>query len=235
MQIASIGIDRVCNESEVYRTLPLAGARILELGCGGGEKTRSIAEAYPDATILALEVDRIQHEKNRTISDLPNVRFEAGGAENISGAGDRFDIVFMFKSLHHVPLEHLDRALSEIRRVLVPGGMAYISEPIFEGDYNEMLRLFHDEEKVRTAAFEAVARAVGSGRMELVAQIFFKTRVRYRDFASFEAKVINVTHTQHRLAPALHEKVRARFQAHMTEQGAEFFAPMRVDLLRKPF
>jgi hypothetical protein len=34
-------------------------------------------------------------------------------------------------------------------------------------------------------------------------------------------------------SPELHEKVRARFESHMTERGAEFEAPFRVDLLHK--
>jgi ubiquinone/menaquinone biosynthesis C-methylase UbiE len=224
----------VRDEREVYAALPLAGARILELGCGGGERTRAIAQDYPDASILALEVDPVQHEKNVAAADSPSVRFAMGGAEDIPCANASIDVLFMFKSLHHVPLQHMDSALSEICRVLVPGGIAYISEPVFAGDYNEILRLFHDEERVRTAAFAALQRAVSSGTMELVSQTFFRTRVRYRNFAKFEDKVIRVTHTNHVLTPEVHAQVRARFDQHMTGEGAKFFTPMWVDLLRKP-
>lgn len=234
MQIQCAEIERLCDERDVYVDLPLATARILELGCGAGEKTRAIAKQYPNASILAMEVDRIQHEKNLKDKAFPNIQLGLGGAEHIPSEDETFDVVFMFKSLHHVPTALMDRALSEIRRVLVPGGLAYISEPVFAGDYNEILRLFHNEDTVRADAFAALERMVASEKMELVKEIFFKTWVRFPDFAKFEEKVIGATHTHHVLTPAVYEKVKSLFQAHMTTTGAEFQAPMRVDLLRKP-
>lgn len=225
--------DLLCDELQIINEVLPQDARVLELGCGKAEKTRLIAQGGRAHSVLALEVDEIQHGKNVGIDDLPNVRFALGGAQEIPAEDASFDIVMMFKSLHHVPIELLDRALEEIRRVLKPGGLAYLSEPIFAGEYNEILRLFHNEEAVRKEAFEAVQRAVESGRMELVRQVFFKTPVRFRDFAQFDRGVLNVTHTSHRLSPELYEEVREKFERHMTPEGAFFEIPMRVDLLRK--
>lgn len=224
----------VCGHSDIYEgLLPLDGARILELGCGKAEVTKAIARSAKGVSITALEVDRIQHELNCR-SDLPNVRFELGGAEEIPAADDAFDIVMMFKSLHHVSGDKLDRALAEVHRVLKPGGLAYLAEPVFAGDYNDILRIFHDEEKVRLAAFAAVRRAVESGLMELVTEKFFLAPLKYENFTQFEERVINVTHTDHRLTPQQFAQVREKFLRHMTKNGAVFFTPMRVDLLRKP-
>lgn len=233
MQLSKETVERICDEQEIIDRLPLDGARVLELGCGKAEKTRKLAESGRVASILALEVDTIQHEKNLRVDDLPKVCFALGGAEAIPADSGSFDIVFMFKSLHHVPVALMDRALEEIRRVLAPGGLAYLSEPVFAGDYNEILRLFHDEEQVRAAAFAAIRRCVDAGRMELADELFFDTRLRYRDFADFEEKVLRVTHTEHRLSPELREQVRAKFLARMNGDGAQFLIPMRVDLLRK--
>ena len=41
-------------------------------------------------------------------------------------------------------------------RVLRPCGLVYISEPIYAGNFNDILRLFHDEQAVRLAAPAAV-------------------------------------------------------------------------------
>ena len=225
----------VCSERDIYRELlPLAGARVAELGCGRAELTRAIAEEFPAARIIALEVDAIQHACNLTISDLPNVRFVAGVAEALPLDDDSVDLVLMFKSLHHVPGDLLDTALKEVRRVLVPGGLAYISEPVFAGEYNEIMRIFHDEERVREAAFAAITRAVKSGALEFVTERFFSTPLRFDDFAHFEERVLGVTHTQHRLSEAQLSAVRERFARHITPQGVQFLQPMRVDLLRKP-
>ena len=235
MRLKPQTIDRTCPEAEIFNELlSLDGMHILELGCGGAELTRIIATEGRDRSVLALEVDEIQHALNLEITDLPNVTFELAGAEAIPAEDSTFDVVFMFKSLHHVPVDLMDRALAEIRRVLVPGGLAYISEPIFDGDFNEVLRLFHDESRVRAAAFEAIERAVDSGSFELAAETFFKTPRVFASFAEFEDLVIRVSHSCFELSDKLHSKVRSRFERHMTDDGVHFTPPIRVDLLRRP-
>ena len=216
------------------RLLPLDDARVLELGCGRAWMTRQISERFPVRELLATEVDRIQHRRNLRIADLPRVQFRYGGAEAIDLADAAADIVLMFKSLHHVPTELMDQALGEIRRVLGPGGLAYISEPIYGGEFNRLLRMFHDEQAVRQAAFDAVRRAVERGALELVRQVFFLAPSRFADFADFERRIIQVTHTEHRIAPEVYARLRACFEAAMTPDGAEFIQPHRVDLLRRP-
>lgn len=232
MLISNSGIEPICDEAEILAKIPgLDGARALELGCGKAEKTRIVAQQA--ASVVALEVDRVQLAKNREIPDLPNVAFDYGGAEAIPAEDANFDVVLMFKSLHHVPVELMNQAFAEIYRVLKPGGYAYISEPVYAGEFNEILKLFHDEKHVREAAFEAVQHAVSSGHFELVRQEFFKTPMHFGDFADFENKVLKVTHTDHRLAPDLLREVREKFDQHMTPDGASFHMPIRVDLLRR--
>lgn len=233
MQIAAHQNCPPANEGDLLDALlKLSGASVLELGCGKADKTCMIAGKA--ASVLALEVDEIQLALNRININLPNVVFEHGGAEKIFAADSSFDIVLMFKSLHHVPVERMDDALSEIRRVLKPGGMAYISEPVYAGKFNDILRLFHDEKQVREAAFAAVQRAVASGLLTLVQQKFFLQPMHFEDFSQFEAQVLKVTHTDHRLTPELLATVRSAFNSRMTPDGARFLMPIRVDLLKKP-
>jgi SAM-dependent methyltransferase len=234
MQLRDPDSRTVCPERDVYcELLPFPGTRVAELGCGRAELTRAIAEEFPTARIIALEVDAIQHARNLAITDLPNVRFVAGGAEAMPLDDDSIDLVLMFKSLHHVPSHLLDTALAEVRRVLAPGGFAYISEPVFAGEYNEIMRIFHDEERVRAAAFSAITRSVESGALELVTERFFNTPLCFDDFTHFEQRVLGVTHTRHRLSESQLNAVRERFARHVTPQGVGFLQPMRVDLLRK--
>lgn len=214
--------------------LPFDAAKVLELGCGRAEKTRLLAETGRPREIVALEVDNIQHARNLEITDLPTVSFRHGGAEAIPADDNSVDIVLMFKSLHHVPMEHMDQALSEIARVLKPGGMAWISEPVYAGDLNEVFRLFHDEKIVREAAFAAICRAVEEGRLLLEKELFFNTRSFFENFAQFDQRMIQVTHSNHRLSPALYQQVREKFESYLTPEGATFLNPQRVDLLRKP-
>lgn len=227
--------QQYCNEVQLMLAeLPFDGARVLELGCGRAEKTRTLAETGRMQEILALEVDAIQHARNLQITDLPRVRFALGGAEAIPAEDGSFDIVIMFKSLHHVPMGQMHQALAEVARVLRPGGLAWISEPVYAGELNEVMRLFHDEKEVREAAFAAVCGAVERGVLALERQLFFLTRSHFEDFAAFERRMIQVTHSDHRLSPELYAQVRQQFEAHLTPEGATFFNPQRVDLLRKP-
>lgn len=233
MRISDPAVSRIADEQEIIDDLlSLPGASVLELGCGKADKTRVVARTA--ASVLALEVDPIQLANNQA-SDAPgNIRFEYGGAEAIPAADASFDVVMMFKSLHHVPTELMDAALSEISRVLKPGGVAYISEPVYAGDFNEILRMFHDEKAVREAAFAAVTKAVSTHMLSLVKQTFFLQPMRFDDFSQFEERIIKVTHTDHRLSPELLGAVRTKFNQHVSPEGATFHMPIRVDLLKKP-
>jgi len=234
MKIAAEQIDINCAESEIYNELlSLDGKNILELGCGSADITRNIATSGANRNITALEVDQIAYEKNLQITDLPNVTFALSGAQEIPLQDESVDVVFMFKSLHHVPLEFMQPAMREIRRVLKPGGLVYISEPVFAGDFNEILRLFHDEQEVRQAAFLTIKKAVEEGIFELVKETFFNSPMKFENFAEFENNTIKATHSSHKLDEKLYDLVKKRFEQHVADDGAHFLMPMRVDLLRK--
>jgi SAM-dependent methyltransferase len=216
------------------RLLPLRQARILELGCGGALITRQLAERYPESQFTATEVDRIQHDKNLAQAAPANLRFRLGGAESIDAEAESFDIVWMLKSLHHVPAELMQAAMEEIRRVLKPGGLAYFSEPVYAGEFNALMSLIHDEKRVRTLAFEAIRGLVQEGRMQLVGEYFFNVPGRYLNWQAFEDRFLNITHTELSIDAERYAAIKQAFQAHMGPQGAEFMKPHRVDLLQKP-
>ena len=235
MQMMHDAIERLCGDRDIYeRLLELDGKLIVELGCGTAVNTRALATHGRDRQVLAFEVDEIQHRLNLAAPPLPNVSFRYGGAEAIDCADDSVDVVMMFKSLHHVPVEAMPAALHEIHRVLKPAGCLYVCEPLFAGEFNELLKLFHNEQRVRAAAFAALERAVDEGLFELAAEEFYFTPSSFRDFTEFEQRVIGVTHTAHHLTDAVRAEVERRFTAHCGADGARFKNPMRADLLRKP-
>ena len=235
MKIAKHKIDISCHEPEIYnRLLSLDNKHILELGCGSANITRDVASSGVNRRITALEVDVIAHEKNLQITDLPNVTFGLSGAQQIPLADESVDVVFMFKSLHHVPMDLMETSMREIRRVLKPGGFAYISEPVFAGEFNEILRLFNDEQLVRQAAFEVLKKTVDTGLFNLVEEVFFHSPRKYMSFADFEDTVIKATHSNYRLDEKLYARVKQNFEKHMGDDGAHFLNPIRVDLLQRP-
>lgn len=234
MQLAHPSISRTCSESEIYESLlALDDEDVLELGCGAAEHTRNIARAHPSARIIAAEVDRIQHAHNLAAARPANLTFAEFGAQSIPLGDGSIDVVMMFKSLHHVPLDLHDQVFSEIHRVLKTGGHAYISEPVFAGELNEMIRIFNDEEAVRRAAFEAVHRAVEKGLFRLSCEVFFLAPTNFASFAEFERKCFQVTHSERKVSEAQRRAVERQFNIHLGPDGVKLTQPIRVDLLCK--
>jgi SAM-dependent methyltransferase len=212
--------------------LPLRDRRVLELGCGAAWTTRLLVGRLGAASVSAYEVDRIQHEKNLAL-DLPGVSFHYGGAQSIAEPDGGFDAVLMLKSLHHVPVAQMDQALLEVHRVLKPGGLFYCSEPVYWGSFNDLMRLIEDERVVREAAFAALVRAVAEGLFALEQERFFQSEGIYPDWETFQARFIDVTHSDRNLDAGRRAEIRAAFERHLTPEGARFQKPHRVDLLRK--
>jgi SAM-dependent methyltransferase len=182
---------------------------------------------------VALEVDRVQLARNLAEPALPGLHFIEAGAAAMPLPEAWADGVLMLKSLHHVPLPDLDAALDEVARVLRPGGWFYVSEPIYDGALNELIRLFNDEGTVRAAAQQALDRSLARGRFSAVSEHRFAQAVSYADFAGFEQRMMRPSFADHRLTPALIDAVRQRFEPHCGPQGAHFVRPMHVRLLRR--
>ncbi len=233
MKIIEENITKECEEKQIIETIELDDKRILELGCGAAAFTQIIAKGGKNRNITALEVDEVQHGKNLLIQDLPNVEFILSGAQKIPALDNSFDVVFMFKSLHHIPFELMSKAFEEIKRVLKQNGFLYISEPIFHGEYNDVLKIFHNEQKVRQNAFNMIEKFIDKGDFSLYKEIFFKDSVTFNSFEEFEKKLINATYQDHKLDDILYEKTKQQFSLHTFNGKTKFLKPIRVDILRK--
>jgi SAM-dependent methyltransferase len=211
--------------------VPLGGQRIVELGCGAAAMARALVGRYPGARVTGLEVDERQHAKNLE-SPQPHLEFVLAGAQAIPFPDASFDLALMLKSLHHVPAPLMTQALGEARRVLRPGGHLYISEPVYAGPFNDVIRLFNDEGVVRARAQAALDEAIRSGGWTQAAERRFETPVRFRDFADFEQRLMRPTFANHNLDERKIAQVRAAFELHLGADGAHFARPMHVRLLR---
>ena len=221
------------DELEVLAALvPMSDQDIVELGCGAARLARDLLMRWPGSRVTGLEVDERQHAKNLA-SPQPGLRFVAGGAQAIPFPDASFDLALMLKSLHHVPLPLLGQALREAARVLRPGGHLYVSEPVYAGPLNELVRLFNDEGVVRAAAQSALDEALRGGTWQQVAERRFATPVVFKDFADFEQRMMRPTFADHRIDDAKLAQVGAAFAPHCAAQGACFTRPMHVRLLRR--
>ena len=151
-------LELISDELDLMRRLlPLSGAKVIDLGCGKAEMARRLLNDGLVASVTGLEVDPAQHAQNLAAAPVAGLDFVFAGADAIPFDANSFDIAMMLKSLHHVPLDRLDRALAEVERVLAPGGVLYVSEPVFAGEFNEVLRVATPLPTSRSASDPAVA------------------------------------------------------------------------------
>jgi len=213
--------------------VPLAEQRIIELGCGNARLARSLVQRFAGSQVVGLEVDAVQHAKNLAATQ-ERLLFMAGSAEAVPFPDASFDGALMLKSLHHVPLVAMDAALAEVARVVKPGGWFYVSEPIYGGALNQIVRLYNDEGTVRAAAQAALDRALAAGtHWTAAAERRFAQPVRFKDWPEFAQRMLYPSFADHGITPSLEARVRAAFEPHVGPEGAQFMRPMHVRLLRR--
>ena len=226
-------IPVIDDELDVLGSLvPLAGQQVIELGCGAAGLARRLLLRHPDSRVTGLEVDERQHAKNLAAPQT-GLHFMIGAAQFLPFADAHFDLALMLKSLHHVPMASMAQALQEAARVLRPNGHLYVSEPVYDGAFNEVMRLFNDEGVVRKAAQAALDAALGTGRWTQQAERRFDMPVSFKDFTDFEQRMMRPTFADHRLDEAKLEQVRKAFEPHVGADGAHFLRPMHLRLLRR--
>jgi len=212
--------------------VPLADQRIVELGCGAAQMARNLLRRFPGSRVAALEVDERQHAKNLA-SPQQGLHFVSAGAQAIPAPDASFDLALMLKSLHHVPQPAMATALQEVARVLRPGGHLYVSEPVYAGSLNDVVRLYNEERRVRAAAQRALDDALNGPVWTPVDERHFDMPVQFRDFDDFEMRMMRPTFADHAIDDTKRAAVRAAFETHLGPDGAQFRRPMHVRLLRR--
>ncbi|GGI79637.1 methyltransferase domain-containing protein [Deinococcus wulumuqiensis] len=97
-------------------------ARVVDLGCGTGEQTAQLAKRFAQAEVLGL--DSSADMLARAAAKLPNLRFEQGEIQNLSGS---FDLLYSNAALQWLP-DH-PRLLARLWEHLNPGGVLAVQVP----------------------------------------------------------------------------------------------------------
>jgi ubiquinone/menaquinone biosynthesis C-methylase UbiE len=99
------------------------GVRTLDLGCGPG----AFSDLFDGGEYVGADLNRryIEYaQKNRT------GRFVVSDARKVDLPDRGFEQLLIFGLLHHLPDEDVRAVLSEVRRLLVPGGRLLVIEDI---------------------------------------------------------------------------------------------------------
>ena len=107
----------------------LDGKRVLEIGCGRGVGIEVILRQFGAAHVTAIDLDpRMIERAKRRHTSVPGDQLTllVGDASAIDAPDAAFDAVFDFGIVHHI--QHWQGAVSEVARVLKPGGLFLFEE-----------------------------------------------------------------------------------------------------------
>lgn len=100
--------------------------RILDLGCGTGEITRRLAQRYPQADVLGVDIleANLDVARRHVQTSASRVLYEHGDAFELHHQDAAFDLVVCRHMSQAVP--DFPQALAQITRVLRPGGWLHL-------------------------------------------------------------------------------------------------------------
>lgn len=132
---------------DVIRTLH-SGSQVLDLGCGAGQVSLTVARAFPHTRVLGIDVDARSIEKAKSAvpgsGAADRIEFCAGALEDMDRAR-RFDLIMACDCVHDLaePLT----TLRAVRERLAPGGVFFVIEPkaadALEDNCNDIGTMFY--------------------------------------------------------------------------------------------
>ncbi|MGO9047058.1 MAG: class I SAM-dependent methyltransferase [Xanthobacteraceae bacterium] len=204
---------------------PVAGLRIIDVGCGEGQMSRALAALGADV----VGYDPFIEETEPTAHGAGKFRLVRAAADAIPEPDQSADLVLFIFSLHHVPGAKLAGALAEARRVLRPSGRLYVAEPLPQGPHQYIMELFHDETAVRKSAAEAL-KQFARPRFAIDQVSTYTDARRYSDFEAFAERMIaNMRFNGYSREAVLAPAVRRRFDETYAASGDKFDQPVRID------
>lgn len=148
----------------IFSSLPnLAGQKVLDLGCGIGRLTASLA--VQAKSVVGLDFSACMLHRARTGVIEPSAAFIQASAGCIPFADALFDVVIASYVLQHILDESLfELAIGEISRVLKIGGLAVIVDALSDRHHRPtnsvvtMLRTWEQYTRLMERSFRSLAR-----------------------------------------------------------------------------
>ena len=113
---------------EYVSDIDLRGKAVLDIGCGFGWFEKFCLK---EGVTSVKGMELTENDLKTAIANVTNERasFHPGSAIEIPFADNSFDTVVSWEVIEHIPRKTEDLMFREIKRVLKPGGVFYMSTP----------------------------------------------------------------------------------------------------------
>ncbi len=197
---------------------PLAGSRILDIGCGSGHLCRALARRQSLPT--GIDVSGAVLTRARVL--CPDLDLVQCSAENLPFEDGSFDGAVMMNSLHHVPKDAMERALREALRCIGRECRLLILEPEAAGPWFEIMQPLDDETEVRAWALEAIDRFCRWQPHIERRQFTYETSDAVSNVDQLIGKAVEVDQRRKKKADRLRSEIDRRLHLHAVPSGQGF-------------
>ncbi|HET7810154.1 MAG TPA: bifunctional 2-polyprenyl-6-hydroxyphenol methylase/3-demethylubiquinol 3-O-methyltransferase UbiG [Steroidobacteraceae bacterium] len=193
----------------VAERVTLRGARVLDVGCGGGLLAESLARAGADVTAIDLAPSMIDTARLHAMESGLAIDYRIESAESLARAhAGRFDVVTCMEMLEHVP--EPGATLATLGHLVRPGGNLFIST------INRNLKSF----ALAIVGAEYLARIVAPGTHEYDRLLKPSEVARFGRAAGLEvADIAGLKYDPLREQCSLTRDPSVNYLMHLTRQG----------------
>jgi ubiquinone/menaquinone biosynthesis C-methylase UbiE len=102
--------------------------RVLDIGCGTGTMLMLMKRLYPLVDVVGLDPDpkALTRARKKAARAGASIRLDQGFADELPYPDASFDRVVSSFMFHHLRTQDRQKTLSEVRRVLKPGGSLHL-------------------------------------------------------------------------------------------------------------
>lgn len=119
--------DRLCEhfKRDPKKPRPLAGLRLLDIGCGGGLVAEPLTRLGAEIVGLDASATNIGVARSHAAESELTIDYRHGTAEDLAAAGEAFDVVLALEIVEHVA--DLEAFFAAAGTLIRPGGALFVA------------------------------------------------------------------------------------------------------------
>ncbi|WP_343741048.1 class I SAM-dependent methyltransferase [Herbaspirillum huttiense] len=167
--------------AQIAASIP--GARVLDLGCGGGHASFAVAPVVEKVIAYDLSEEMLNVVASAAVErGLGNLAVRQGSADRLDFPDASFDLVCTRFSAHH--WRQLPQALNEVFRVLKPGGRFIVIDTAAPADvladtYVQAIELLRDTSHVRNVSLNSWRKLLRGAGFAIASDKTWKLRLEF--------------------------------------------------------